>query len=97
MWLATALMASALAGPNGLQALHNPQTEHTQQQLMVNRLGPTEAPSGAPRNAARAPTTEEKRAAAWRADHLTCANSKGRTRAQFEAECRPAATDPPSP
>jgi hypothetical protein len=27
---------------------------------------------------------------ARRANHLTCANSKGRTRAQFEAECRPA-------
>jgi len=98
MWLATALMASALAGPNGLQALHNPQTEHTQQQLLVNRLGSAEPPSGgAARKSAAPPTPEEKRAAAWRADHLTCANSKGRTRAQFEAECRPPAADPPSP
>jgi hypothetical protein len=97
MWLATALMAAALAGPNGLQALHNPQTEHTQQQLMVDRLSSTDAAAAAPRKSAGPPTPDEKRAAAWRADHLTCANSKGRTRAQFEAECRAAAADAPNP
>ena len=37
------------------------------------------------------PATEtEKDAAKWRADHLTCASPKGRTRAQYAAECRPA-------
>lgn len=88
MWHAAVLMASALAGPNGLQALHNPQTEHTQQQLMVDRLGGTidamPKPSSKPADPAA-----EKRAAAWRADHLTCASRKGRTRAQFQAECKP--------
>jgi len=37
------------------------------------------------------PTEADKKAAAWRADHLTCASKKGRTAAQFAAECKPAA------
>ena len=38
----------------------------------------------------KAPSEADKKAAAWRADHLTCISRKGRTRAQFKAECRPA-------
>ena len=32
MWLAAALMTAAAAGPNGLQVLHSPSAEQTQQQ-----------------------------------------------------------------
>ena len=95
MWLAAAFMAPALAGPNGLQALHNPQTEHTQQQLIVDRLGGTIDAVPAPKPP-DPNSPAEKRAAAWRADHLTCASRKGRTRAQFEAECKPADASPQS-
>ena len=35
------------------------------------------------------PTEADKKAAAWRADHLTCASRKGRTAEQFSAECKP--------
>ncbi len=40
----------------------------------------------------RPPTEADKKAAAWRADHLTCASKKGRTAAQYAAECKPTAT-----
>ena len=39
------------------------------------------------------PSEAEKKAAAWRADHLSCVTSKGRTAAQYAAECR--STAPP--
>jgi len=39
----------------------------------------------------RPPTEADKKAAAWRADHLTCASKKGRTAAQYAAECKPTA------
>ncbi|WP_309604716.1 hypothetical protein [Phenylobacterium sp.] len=56
------------------------------QREIDNRLA---AAKPAPR---RTPLTEaEKRAAAQRADHLTCASRRGRTRTQFEAECGAAA------
>jgi hypothetical protein len=92
MWLAAVFTAElALAGPNGLQALHNPVTEKTQQEQMIERLGG--APTVRLRRKPHAPlTAEEKRAAAWRADHLTCASPKGRTREQFETECKLAAS-----
>jgi hypothetical protein len=90
MWLAAALMTAAAAGPNGLQVLHSPSAEQTQQQAMVQRLGASEVTPASPPRPADPNSPAEKRAAAWRADHLTCASSKGRTRAQFEAECKPA-------
>ena len=36
------------------------------------------------------PTEADKKAVAWRADHLTCATHRGRSAAQFAAECKPA-------
>jgi hypothetical protein len=47
-----------------------------------------------PRPKPKAPTEAEKKAIAWRADHLTCADPKGRTAAQYAAECKPAAANP---
>jgi len=90
MWLAAALMAAAASGPNGLQVLHSPSAEQTQQQAMVQRLGAVDVTATPPARPADPNSPAEKRAAAWRADHLTCASMKGRTRAQFEAECKPA-------
>ena len=95
MWLAaTMATAMALAGPNGLQVLHSPNAEQARQEELVDRLGSIQVMPRPERRPADAPTPAEKRAAAWRADHLTCASQKGRTRAQFEAECRPPAPNP---
>jgi hypothetical protein len=88
MWLAAA-MAVAMAGPNGLQALHSPNAEQARQEELVDRLGSIQTTPRPERKPTDPPTPAEKRAAARRADHLTCASPKGRTRAQFEAECKP--------
>jgi hypothetical protein len=85
MWL-TAMFMAAMAGPNGLQALHNPQTEQTQQQVMVQRLGAFDVVPE-PSRPADPNAPAQKRAAAWRADHLSCSSRRGRTADQYRAEC----------
>ena len=92
MGAAALFAALALSGPNGLQVLHNPATELSQQQMMVERLGGASdvgprSPPTPPRRGDAQPTPGELRAAAWRADHLTCLSLKGRTRQQYQAEC----------
>ncbi|MFL5296838.1 MAG: hypothetical protein ACJ798_10705 [Phenylobacterium sp.] len=83
------LLAVLLAsGPNGLQVLHSPSAEQARQEYLLDRLGDVEPLPPQARKAYAPPTEAEKRAAAWRADHLTCASRKGRSREQFEAECR---------
>jgi hypothetical protein len=87
--MAAVALALALAGPtDGLQALHSAQAEQSAQQKLVERLDWNDPPQ---RLVARRPADPdaqaEKRAAAWRADHLTCANRKGRTAAQYAREC----------
>lgn len=81
-------LTSALAGPTGLPVLHDPAVERSAQERLVDRLRPLEAqPAPA---AAREPdpdSPEGRRAAAWRADHLTCDSRRGRTRAQYAREC----------
>ena len=94
MWLAAALLLGSAAGPNGLQVLHSPVAEQTQQRQMLERLSSEPAAPSPVRKPHGPPTEAEKRAAAWRADHLTCASAKGRTREQFEAECKPASANP---
>ncbi len=84
--LAILMLASlAVAGPNGLQVLHSPAAEQVQQRMMADRLGSIDAIPVAPRRVSSSPA--DPKAAAWRADHLTCANHKGRTEAQYQAEC----------
>src|SRR5947207_2553715 len=75
--LVAALLAS---GPNGLQVLHSPTAEQARQDQILERLGHVDP--NAPKSARQPepPSADEKRAAAWRADHLTCASRKGRTR-----------------
>jgi hypothetical protein len=89
--LAPLMLALAMAGPNGLQTLHNPSAEQNRQDQMMDRLNiPASEALPAPRRPAGPPTEAEKKAAAWRADHLSCASRKGRGPAQYAAECKPA-------
>ena len=80
-------MALALAGPTGLQVLHSPAAEQSQQEIMVERLRSHDPPEIARRPTPDPDSPAAKRDAAWRADHLTCASAKGRTRQQYQAEC----------
>ena len=87
-FLSVGLVIGAVAAPACAQnrrnydAMEQRHLDDIAQREADNRSAATRPP---PR---RAPPTEaEKRAAAWRADHLTCASRKGRTRAQFVAEC----------
>lgn len=88
MVLAAIMLGLAMTGPNGLQVLHSPSAEQTQQDRMVERLSAAGLTSRSP--SARAPdrpTGDGGQDAAWRADHLTCASPKGRTPGQYRAEC----------
>ena|SRR5215471_7688655 len=88
MSLAALFLALLLGGPTGLQALHSPSAEQSQQEAIVERLRSHE-----PREIARADpppdpdSPAERRAAAWRADHLTCTSRRGRSREQYQREC----------
>ena len=85
-----ALLAFLALGGQGLPVLHSPAAEQSAQERMVDRLRDPDraAPPRPP------PDPEaEKRSAAWRADHLTCASRRGRTREQYQAECAAWAAD----
>jgi hypothetical protein len=85
------LLMAVIAAPAGAQphhnydALENRRLDQIAQDEIDKRIAARAAAKSAPQ------TEAEKDAARWRADHLTCANRKGRTRAQFDAECKPAA------
>ena len=86
--LSVGLLIGSAAAPACAQNRHNYdaiEQRHLDDIAQREADNRSAAPKPAPR---RAPLTEaEKRAAAQRADHLTCASRKGRTRVQFEAKC----------
>ena len=83
-----AALALALAGPNdGLPALHSAQAEQWAQEMIAQRVRANEAPAARPARPVDPNLPAEKRAAASRADHLTCASRKGRTGDQYQREC----------
>lgn|SRR5689334_16693151 len=87
MPLAAFAAALALAGPtDGLPALHSAQAEQWAQAMIADRVHANEAPAR-PSRPVDPNDPAEKRAAAWRADHLTCASRKGRTPDQYQREC----------
>jgi hypothetical protein len=73
--------ASAQYHPN-LEALENRHLNEVEQQR-------ADEASIARAHKPRPPTEADRKAAAWRADHLTCASKKGRSPAQYAAECKP--------
>lgn len=88
MILAALSMALALAGPTGLQVLHGAKAEQDQAEAILDRVRSHEAVEArARRNDVDRDSLEARRAAAWRADHLTCANRRGRDREQYRREC----------
>jgi hypothetical protein len=90
MPLAALTLALLLAGPTtpGLPALHSAQAEQAAEDAIFDRVrGRDEPQRPAPRPVADPDSPAEKRAAAWRADHLTCASRKGRTPDQYQREC----------
>ena len=86
--LAALSMAFALAGPTGLQVLHSTSAEESQAEAILDRVRSHEA---AETRVVRTPvdpqSPEARRAAAWRADHLTCTSHRGRDREQYQREC----------
>ena len=86
--LSIGLAIGAVASPARAQNRHN---YDAIEQRHLDDIAQREADNraaGAKPAPRRAPLTEaEKRAAAERADHLTCASPRGRTRAQFATEC----------
>ena len=87
MVLAAFSMALALAGPTGLPVLHSTSAEEAQQQVILSRAREREPFEGRERPVADPNSPQAKRAAAWRADHLTCASRKGRSHDEYQREC----------
>ena len=90
-FLGVGLVISALAAPACAQNRHNYDAieqrhlDDIAQREADNRAAAVKSP---PRTT---PLTEaEKRAAAQRADRLTCASRRGRTQVQFATECKAA-------
>ena len=86
--LSIGLAIGAVASPARAQNRHNYDAieqrhlDDIAQREADNRAAGTKpAPRRAP------PTEADKRAAAERADHLTCTSRRGRTRSQFATEC----------
>jgi hypothetical protein len=86
--LAALSIAAAISGPTGLPALHSATAEQTQEEAILDRVRSHEAAEvRVLRKHVDPESPEARRAAAWRADHLTCTSQRGRDREQYQREC----------